>query len=267
MIWATSALAVTVLGALAWSVARAVDQHEQARTWLVHSHAIVDQVDALRADFEAAAVAERNYLMSGDDRYVGLEREAVHSADDALGALDNLTESDVAQRRRLVDLRRVWHRRVGELRDSMQVRRTAGLEAASRIVLTPVQKQTVDRLEEVLRYMHAAEEQTLAVRRATIEAMSSVVYVMMAVLFVIATALTFAVVWLLGYVHRLQGGLVTVCAWTKQVRDGEQWMSLESYLVRRFGLKITHGISDQAAAALLADLKPGGDPSQEQERR
>lgn len=261
VLWAASALAVTVLAALGWSIDRAIDQHEQARAWVVHSHTIVDQIDALRTDIEAAAVAERNYLMTGDGTYTGPFNEGVAAADEALHALEDLTRHDPAQRRRLADLRRFWHQRVGQMKDSMDVRRTAGLEAASRVVLTPSQKRTVDRLEDGLRYMRAAEMQVLTVRRATFSSMSSVVYVMMAALFLIATALMLAVVWLLGYVRRLQGGLVTVCAWTKQVREGDQWMSLEAYLVDRFGLKITHGISDEAAAAFLADLDPPDRPS------
>ncbi len=60
-------------------------------------------------------------------------------------------------------------------------------------------------------------------------------------------------------VRSLQEGLVTVCAWTKQVRDGENWEPLETFL-RRLGLKISHGMSDEAAGRMLKEFRlPSGD--------
>ncbi len=54
-------------------------------------------------------------------------------------------------------------------------------------------------------------------------------------------------------IRSLQEGLVTVCAWTKQVRDGKNWEPLETFL-RRLGLKVSHGMSDEAAGQMLNEL-------------
>lgn len=42
------------------------------------------------------------------------------------------------------------------------------------------------------------------------------------------------------------GETLSVCAWTNQVRLGTDWVPLEEYLRRKFGLKISHGISPEA---------------------
>jgi hypothetical protein len=47
---------------------------------------------------------------------------------------------------------------------------------------------------------------------------------------------------------------VTICAWTRQVRHRGEWLSLEEFLVRRFGVGITHGISAAAAEAQLHEF-------------
>lgn len=42
------------------------------------------------------------------------------------------------------------------------------------------------------------------------------------------------------------GETISVCAWTNRVRLGTDWVPLEDYLKRKFGLKISHGISPEA---------------------
>lgn len=39
---------------------------------------------------------------------------------------------------------------------------------------------------------------------------------------------------------------ITMCAWTKRIKRGERWISLEQYLADVHGLRVTHGISPDA---------------------
>ena len=48
---------------------------------------------------------------------------------------------------------------------------------------------------------------------------------------------------------------VTICAWTRQVRYGADWLSVEEFLERRFGVGITHGISAAAAEEQLLEFR------------
>jgi hypothetical protein len=70
-----------------------------------------------------------------------------------------------------------------------------------------------------------------------------------------AAGLALAVAIALPYFRRLRGfdGLILVCAWTRRVQWQGRWISFEEYLARRFDLQCTHGISDEAAAAIQAD--------------
>jgi hypothetical protein len=47
--------------------------------------------------------------------------------------------------------------------------------------------------------------------------------------------------------------LVTMCAWTRKVRWNGEWVSVERYLAERWGVDVTHGMSDEIAAAMEAD--------------
>ena len=61
-------------------------------------------------------------------------------------------------------------------------------------------------------------------------------------------------------VHQLQTQLLTVCAWTKRIRAGEQWQTIEDFLTTRLHLKVTHGISDQAREEFVSHLEKGTAP-------
>lgn len=50
--------------------------------------------------------------------------------------------------------------------------------------------------------------------------------------------------------------VVRMCAWTRRLHYNGEWLTIEEYLHRRFGLQVTHGISDDALAAQLSALNP-----------
>lgn len=53
---------------------------------------------------------------------------------------------------------------------------------------------------------------------------------------------------------------VTFCAWTGRVRWNDQWISVERFLSERYGVNISHGISEEALANLRKDTPPAPPP-------
>jgi hypothetical protein len=47
--------------------------------------------------------------------------------------------------------------------------------------------------------------------------------------------------------------LMTICMWTKQIRVEGEWISIERYLTERCGVRLTHGISKEAAEKILRE--------------
>lgn len=56
-------------------------------------------------------------------------------------------------------------------------------------------------------------------------------------------------------IRALQSGLQTVCAWTKQIKVGEEWMSPEDFLKTQLHLRLTHGISPEAFSEIRKQTK------------
>lgn len=52
-------------------------------------------------------------------------------------------------------------------------------------------------------------------------------------------------------IEELRGGLVTMCAWTKQIQHEGRWIAAEEFLQNHLHLKLTHGMSDEAAQKFL----------------
>ena len=48
--------------------------------------------------------------------------------------------------------------------------------------------------------------------------------------------------------------MLHVCAWSKAVEYEGEWITFEQYLTRRFGVKMTHGISPIEAEKLTTQL-------------
>jgi hypothetical protein len=52
---------------------------------------------------------------------------------------------------------------------------------------------------------------------------------------------------------RDMGRLLTICMWTKQIRIEGEWISIERYLTEYCGIRLSHGISKEAAEEILRD--------------
>jgi len=74
--------------------------------------------------------------------------------------------------------------------------------------------QTVKELEEVLAELHASQEQ----------------------------------------INKLQEGLITICAWTKQIFHQGNWIPVDEFLSQHLKLRLTHGISYEAIGMMRENL-------------
>ncbi len=49
--------------------------------------------------------------------------------------------------------------------------------------------------------------------------------------------------------------IITICAWTGDVKFNDEWIKIEDFLKRRFGVSISHGISPKALARYGKQIK------------
>lgn len=56
-------------------------------------------------------------------------------------------------------------------------------------------------------------------------------------------------------IRAYEGRFQTICAWTNQIKDGDEWISFPEFLSRHLGAQVTHGISPEAEAKFHAEIK------------
>ena len=56
--------------------------------------------------------------------------------------------------------------------------------------------------------------------------------------------------------------LVTICSWTRRVNHDGAWVPIETYLRDRYGVTVTHGISDDAVSEVRRELDPDSGPGE-----
>jgi hypothetical protein len=117
------------------------------------------------------------------------------------------------------------------------------------IELTDEGRDTMNQIRVVLFRMREQEADSLAVRQQDAEARflfdqtSSLVLVGVT-----------AIATILIRLEKLRQ-IVTVCAWTGQVKHEGEWMRMEEYLKRRFGLSVSHGLSKEAAEKMAREIE------------
>ena len=58
--------------------------------------------------------------------------------------------------------------------------------------------------------------------------------------------------------RQLTGSFQTVCAWTNQIKDGDEWIDFQEFLRRRLHVRLSHGISPDGIKRLKEDGGIGG---------
>ncbi|MBN9073109.1 MAG: response regulator [Rhizobiales bacterium] len=131
---------------------------------VTHSHDVIVALDKLLSNAQDAETGQRGFLLTNDDRYLGPYNEAVRAIPAKLDEIAELTSDNPAQQARVAELRRRVEAKLSELRETIDLRRAQGLEAALAVVNSDRGKAAMDALRAQLATM-AGEEAKLRAQR------------------------------------------------------------------------------------------------------
>jgi len=164
-----------------------------------------------------------------------------------------LVRGNPVQETNLAELQVLIAQRLGASPDTAAFSRTNLADAAA-VALTDRGRDSIKQARSMLFRMREQQTDLLVAREQTAEARllfdqtASLVFVG-----VTAIALIAIVAILLRLEHLRQ--IVTVCAWTGQVQFEGEWIRLEEYLKRRFGVSVSHGLSKEAAEKMIQEIR------------
>jgi diguanylate cyclase (GGDEF)-like protein len=147
------ALIAVVTGANHLALNRAIEDGR----WLVHTHAVLEQVERVASLLKDAETSQRGYLLVGRDDYLKPYHAAIGSIGPEMDRLGMLTRDDPRQQERIVALRALSARRLDRLRGTIEVRRSGGLHTALTLVQTDRGMRLMDDIRDVVRAMKTEE--------------------------------------------------------------------------------------------------------------
>jgi hypothetical protein len=107
-----------------------------------------------------------------------------------------------------------------------------------------------ERISALLKKVITHENQSSIERRANLERESHLREILSILLVILSASALSAVGYLILRI-RLLHNIITICAWTQRVNYNGKWIRMETFLWERFGVKATHGISEEAFSGVM----------------
>jgi methyl-accepting chemotaxis protein len=139
--------------------------------WVEHSHQVRIQFADLLSAMKDAETGQRGYLLTGDDNYLEPYTGALGAIQSVLAELRQSTADNPDQQRRLITLTHAIESKLAELKQTVELRRTQGIDAALKIVLNNSGKAFMDEARSIV--AAADQEESTLLRQRSEEARAS----------------------------------------------------------------------------------------------
>ncbi|MDR3537192.1 MAG: CHASE3 domain-containing protein [Acetobacteraceae bacterium] len=150
-----------MVGGITWDRFNAAST---ARMWSEHTQEVLGTLKDLNLVVRQAETGQRGFLLTGDENYLAPYQAAIGRVSFLQGELQRLTADNPTQQERLRTLSPVLQRKLEELAQTIQLRRTAGFDAAMATVRTDAGRDFMQQIEATIDTM-TAEEQGLLKQR------------------------------------------------------------------------------------------------------
>ena len=166
-----------------------------------HTHQVLAKLEQTISTLKDAETGQRGYLLTGKEWYLEPYQSAIARVNQQLDDLRQLSADRPRQQQRIRDLEIAIATKLAELQQTIDLRRSRGLEAALRVVQTDRGKSLMDGIRRQVADMEAEENQLLQQRSQ--ESQASANYTLFT--FSLATGLNLLLLGLLYYLIERDG--------------------------------------------------------------
>ncbi len=255
--WLGLALPMFALLATVWVTRVTNGQFSAAFDSVTHTYNVLNILEQTQAHVADAEMGQRGYFLTGRTDYYSLYDTAMAAINNDIQNLKILVGGNPAQETNLVELQTLISRRLGT--NSPASSRTRPTDASA-VALTDQGRDTISQIRNVIFQMREQQTSLLVIRQQSAEArflFDETVSLVLIGITAVALIAIVTVVLRLEYLQRF----VTVCAWTGQVQSGGKWINLDEYLKQRFGVSVSHGLSNEAAARMVQEMQQTRPPA------
>nr|WP_284694601.1 response regulator [Geomonas sp. Red32] len=134
--------------------------------WVTHTYAVIAEVNQLGAALTDAETSQRGYLITGNSAYLEPYRKALSTVRDKRSLLRTLTKDNSNQQMRLDMMDPMIERKVAQLDQTVEARKSKGLQAVAPMVMTHLSDNLMTSIRAMISQMEVEEEQLLRERAA-----------------------------------------------------------------------------------------------------
>ena len=159
------AVSFALLAGIGLVAYRSIDTLTQTSEWVAHTHLVLEHVAGILTALDDLETGERGFIVTGDPVYL----EPYHSGSSVVGSLvkeaRELTRDNPNQQKRIDALEPLVAARLANASQHVELRRSAGFEAAEKSLANGDGTRVMDDIRRVLAQMEG-EEHTLLKQRA-----------------------------------------------------------------------------------------------------
>ncbi|WP_266171134.1 CHASE3 domain-containing protein [Dyella subtropica] len=156
------ALALLVLAAFGILSYRNATGYVEAIGRRVSDYQLIDSLQGVMSAMQDTETGQRGYLIVGEDRYLEPYRSGIAAVDKYLSKLRSLTEANTDQQRELDALEPLVAAKLDELKETIELRKSKGFDAALKVVQTDRGKQIMDDIRKIVGQMSGRVRMSVA---------------------------------------------------------------------------------------------------------
>lgn len=227
-------------------------RERRGRAFIAHS-------DRILGLLQEAESSHRGFLLTGQEVYLLPYQAATNAIPGELARLMEATTNHPRQQGYLKAFEKGLSGKLLEMDRVLAQYKSGGLDPALRQMETDEGRHLMTQIRALTHAIQRVEEQAVA----EIEAETSRLVRLLEILAIAAVlsnliGLGLGLYRLVGRMQELED-LITVCAWTKRVKYQGEWVDFDVYLKKHFGLKLTHGLSEEVSQLMRMEIKDRDD--------
>ena len=221
--------------------------------WVSHTLEVQRELQFLRTLLLEAESDQRGFLLSSHAIHLQAYKLAIGKVPLQIARIRALTADNPAQQENMRQLDPLVAAKLDFIARTISFMQQDQREAMLELVGTERGKETMDAINRRLELMEMEESRLLTIRE---ERLGSRARLSTGVLFALGALNALFTIAIFVMYRRLARAerFVKVCAWSRTVEFQGEWISFEQYLLRRFNLNTSHGISPAELEKALADV-------------
>jgi CHASE3 domain sensor protein len=251
-LWMGVVLPLAALLATIWVTHETNGRFSAAFSGVTQTYKILNALAETQTHIADAEMGQRGYLLTGRKDYFEPYDAAMATVNNDIQQLKILTADNPIQQINLVELKSLVAKRLALDPGKIAFSKTKAPNSLA-IELTDEGRDTMNQIRIVLFQMREQETDLLAGRQQNAEDRFLFDQTASLALVGVTAIALIAIVTILIRLEKRQ--IVTICAWTGQVKHEGEWIRLDEYLKRRFGLSVSHGLSQEAAGKMKREIE------------